>query len=160
MKIFALLASDERHCTEEFSALLKTQQIQFWNVQACEDMAGVLDRTHPELIITAAKLHDGTWRDIVSLVRKAPVLTNVLVLAESEDARPYLPAVIDYGVFDFIPRSYGVDAKARMVRAAARDYRRRRRVRAFQALAGPVETGSCLRDHSRNEMTNQRGLWP
>ena len=133
-QLFALLISNGNHWGGDLEELLKKRQISFGKVQSCEQVANALNRSQPQVIITAAELHDGTWRDIASLVEKAPAPASIIVVAENRVSRPYLSAAIDHGVFDFIHPPFVSEMQACIIQAAARDARRRREVRELETL--------------------------
>lgn len=126
-QLSALLVSDGNQWHRDLEEFLKNYQISFENVQGCEPVLNALNQSRPQVIITATKLHDGTWRDVVSLVEKAPVPASIIVVAEDRVGRPYLSAAIDHGVFDFIHPPFESEMQACVIQVAARDARRRRR---------------------------------
>lgn len=133
-KFFALLVSDGNGSLESLRALLKSQGVEVWASSNCAEAARLLEQTHPELIFTATRHGDGTWREVILLAEKAPVPTNVVVVGKSQDVRLYLSAM-DYGAFDFILPPFEPEPIAHVVRVAAEDVRRRREAQAIEAAA-------------------------
>jgi hypothetical protein len=126
---FALLVSNENDWRGGLEELLKRRQIRFCNARSFGEVEPALDRTHPEVVVAASELPDGTWRDIVSLIRKTLVPTSLIVVEEGKLSRPYLSAAIDCGVFDFIRPPFESEMQAGIIQVAARDARRRREAR-------------------------------
>ena len=134
-KLFALAVShEEDRCIQELKAALKKQQIEIYSAESCEEVARLLDQTHPELVFTAKLLSDGTWRDVIHLAENVSVPTSVIVVSKDDDTRFYLSAM-DYGAFDFILPPFEEDAIAHVVRAASESVRRRRESQAIKAVA-------------------------
>lgn len=133
-KVFALLISGEDKSFNTLRDMLKTQGIEVWSSQSCEEVARLLDQAHPELIFTATMLPDGTWRHVVRLSERVSVPTSVIVVGEHKDIRLYISAM-DYGAFDFILPPFESDAISHVTRVAADSVRRRRGFRAFTAMA-------------------------
>jgi DNA-binding NtrC family response regulator len=133
-KLFALLASDGADSFEELKIQLKSQGIEAWSAETCEEIARLLDQTHPELIFTATKLRDGTWSDIVALAEEASVATNVIVVGRGKDIGLYL-STMDYGAFDFVLPPFEAESIAHVVRVAAENVHRRREEQAIRAVA-------------------------
>lgn len=123
----ALLISNGNYWRGNLEEFLKGRHVNFGNLQDCGQLASALDRSQPQVIITATELPDGTWRDIVSVVKKAAAPSSIIVVAEDRASRPYLSAAIDYGVFDFVHPPFESEIQACVIHAAARSARRRRR---------------------------------
>lgn len=133
-KLFALVASSENRCFHDLKATLKKQSVEVYSSDSCQEVARLLDQTHPELVFTAKLLSDGTWRNVIYLSEKASVPTSVIVVGENKDTRFYLSAM-DYGAFDFILPPFEEDAIAHVVRVASESVRRRREFQAVKAVA-------------------------
>lgn len=133
-KVFALLVSEGNKSFQTLIVLLKSQGIEIWTSQTCEDVARLLDQTHPELVFTNAQLPDGTWSDIVRLVEKSPVPTNVIVVGRCKNTDLYLSAM-DFGAFDFILPPFEPAPIAHVACVAAENVRRRREEQARRAAA-------------------------
>jgi two-component system, NtrC family, nitrogen regulation response regulator GlnG len=134
-KPFALaVALEEDGCIQELKEALKKQQIEIYSAESCQEVARLLDQTHPELVFTGKLLSDGTWRDVIHLAEKVSVPTNVIVVSKHNDTRFYLSAM-DYGAFDFILPPFEEDAVAHVVQAASKSVRRRRESQAIKAVA-------------------------
>lgn len=134
-KPFALAVAREKdHCFQELKTALKKQQVEIYSAKSCEEVARLLDQTHPELVFTAKLLEDGTWRDIIRLSENVSVPSNVVVVAETKDIRIYVLAM-DNGAFDFILPPFEEGAIAHVVRAAFESACRRRVSQAAKAVA-------------------------
>lgn len=133
-KLFALVASSKNRCFHDLKATLKKQSVEVYSSDRCQEVARLLDQTHPELVFTAKLLSDGTWRNVIYLSEKASVPTSVIVVGENKDTRFYLSAM-DYGAFDFILPPFEEDAIAHVVRVASESVRRRREFQAVKAVA-------------------------
>jgi DNA-binding NtrC family response regulator len=133
-KAFALLAFDGDELLEDLKAQLKDLMIETGRARTCEEVARLLEQTHPELIFTGTKLSDGTWKDVLSLTEKAYVPINVIVVGMCKDTSLYL-STIDYGAFDFILPPFERDALGHVVRVASENVRCRREQQAIRAVA-------------------------
>lgn len=134
-KLFALLISDGNECFNDLKALLKSQGVEVWSAKTCEDVARLIDQTHPELIFTGTTLFDGTWSDIVVMSEMASVPTNVIVVGKYRDRKLPSPAVMNYGAFDFLLPPFESAALARVVELAAENVRSRRGEQSLKAIA-------------------------
>jgi two-component system nitrogen regulation response regulator GlnG len=134
-RLFALVVSNEDdNCFQELKGVLKKQRIEIYSAESCEEVARLLDQTHPELVFTAKFLDDGTWRDVVRLAESVAVPTNVILVGQNDDVRLYISAM-DYGAFDFILPPFEEDAIAHVVRVASDSVHRRRESLATTAVA-------------------------
>lgn len=133
-KLFALLVSDGDGSLKDLKNLLKSLGIEAWSAKTCEEVARLMDQTHPELIFTGQRVFDGTWNDIVDLTEKASVPTNVIVVGRYKDTELYL-STMDYGAFDFILPPFDSAPIAHVARVAAENVRRRREQQAMRAVA-------------------------
>jgi two-component system, NtrC family, nitrogen regulation response regulator GlnG len=133
-KLFALLVSGEKDFFASLKTLLKGQQVEVWSAQSCEEVARLIDQTHPELIFTGTLLSDGTWRDILAMTENALVPTNVIVVGNCKNTRLHL-STMDYGAFDFIIPPFESDPLAHVVRVAADNIRERRGDQSLKAVA-------------------------
>jgi len=133
-KLFALLVTDGGKSFENLRALLKSQGVEIWTARTGEEAARLLEQTHPELIFTAVRYADGTWRDMVTLAEEAAVATNVIVVGTLKDVHLYIEAM-DSGAFDFILPPFESEPLGHVVRVAAESVRRRREVQALRAAA-------------------------
>lgn len=133
-KLVALLVSDGDETLENLRHLLKNAGVDVWCSQSCEEVASLLDQTHPRLVFTATTLSDGIWSDVVSLTEKASLPTNVIVVGRHKDIDLYL-STMDRGAFDFILPPFEADPIAHVVRVAAENVRRRREEQAIGAVA-------------------------
>lgn len=134
-KLFVLAVARERdNWFQDLKTVLKKQQVEIYCAKSCEQVARLLDQTHPEVVFTARLLKDGTWRDIIRLTENVSVPTNVVVVAENKDIHFYISAM-DYGAFDFIQPPFEEDAIAQVVHAASESVRRKRLSQARLAVA-------------------------
>ena len=134
-KPFAILVSAENRPFQDLKAALKRLEVETYSATDCEQVARLLDQTHPELIFTAALLSDRTWRDVVRLSENASVPTSVIVVGEFKDARLFVSS-LDYGAFDCVFPPFEEDsAIARVVRMASESTRHRRESQALSAVA-------------------------
>ncbi len=133
-QLFALMVSHDNDWRGNLEEFLTRRQISFGKAHSFREVEPVLSRNHPEVIITASELPDGTWRDIVRLVEKTSVPTSLLVVAENNHGRRYLSAAIDCGVFDFIRPPLVSEMQAGIIQVAARDARRRREAQQCQTV--------------------------
>ena len=115
-------------------SLLKNHGIEVWNAVGCEEVARLLDQTHPELIFTTAGFPDGVWSEVVRLAEESSIPTNVIVVGKSKDMHLYLSAM-EFGAFDFILPPFEAAPVAHVARVAAENVRRRRGEQARRAAA-------------------------
>jgi FixJ family two-component response regulator len=85
------------------------------------------------LVLTAARLPDGTWEDVVLLTAEAPEPANVIVVSEVVDIAFYLEA-IQRGAFDFIVPPMPLPDFSYVVRSAVDNALRRRESHVLDAL--------------------------
>lgn len=88
----------------------------------------LLGANPPHLVVTEARLPDGTWSDVVTLTLKAAKAVNVIVTARLLDDRVYLDAM-EGGAFDFIVPPVSRDQLAHVVRCAVENTLSRREER-------------------------------
>lgn len=133
-KAFALLVSEGDKSFKKLKDLLKGQQIEVRSAQTCEEVARLLDQTHPELVFTNARLPGGTWSDVVRLAEKTSIPTNVIVVGRCKNTDLYLSAM-DFGAFDFILPPFEPAPITHVARVAAENARRRREEQVRRAVA-------------------------
>lgn len=133
-KLFALLVSGGNDSFKDLKALLKSQSVEVWSAQSCEEVARLLGQTHPELIFTGMTLSDGSWSDIVSLGEMASAPTNVIVVGKCKDTRLYL-STMNFGAFDFVLPPFESAGLAHVVQSAAENVRSRRESQALKMTA-------------------------
>lgn len=133
-KLFALLVSGGNDSFKDLKALLKSQTVEVWSAQSCEEVARLLDQTRPELIFTGTTLSDGSWSDVVSLGEEASAPTNVIVVGKYNDTKLYV-STMNFGAFDFVLPPFESAGLARVVQSAAENVRSRREAQAFKMTA-------------------------
>lgn len=133
-KLFALLVPGADESFAKLKALLKELSVEVWSAQTCDQVAHLLDQTHPELIFTSTRFCDGSWRDIIGLTENVSVPVNVIVVGECKDTRLYL-STMDYGAFDFILPPFEPEPLSHIVTVAANNIRSRRGLQSLGAVA-------------------------
>ena len=133
-KLIALLVPGADESFTNLKALLKEQSVEVWSAQTFDQVAHLLDQTHPELIFTSTTFCDGSWRDIIGLGENASVPVNVIVVGNHRNTRLYL-STMDYGAFDFILPPFEPEPLAHVVTVAADNIRSRRGEKAIRAVA-------------------------
>lgn len=133
-KLFALLLSGGNDSFKDLTALLKSQTVKVWSAQSCEEVARLLNQTHPELVFTGTTLSDGSWSDVVSLSEMASAPTNVIVVGKCKDTGLYL-STMNSGAFYFVLPPFESADLARVVQSAAENVRSRREEQALKMTA-------------------------
>lgn len=133
-KFFALLVSGADEPFEDLKVLLERVGLDVQSTESCDEAAQLLERTKPALIFTSIRLPDGTWSDVVSLVKKSSAPANVIVVGKFMDTQFYI-STMDGGAFDFILPPFEADPIRHVVRVAAENVRQRREEQAIGARA-------------------------
>lgn len=133
-KAFAILVSDGSACFEELSWKLESQGLETTTVESRTEFAGLLQESHPELILTAATFPEGTWSEVVDMARKSSVPVNVIVVGKRVDIQFYV-RVIEYGAFDFMLPPFETDQLSHVLLVAMADVRRAREAHALEEVA-------------------------
>jgi len=101
-KITALLVHERPEPMAFIRRALESQSIETQSVRSCREAHQTLwGRQPPHLVLTDARLPDGSWEDVVLFAAKAPEPVNVIVVSDVVDITIYLEA-IQCGAFDFI----------------------------------------------------------
>jgi two-component system response regulator PilR (NtrC family) len=125
-RITALLVYDRPEPMGFIRHALECQLIDTQSVRTCQEAHQTLwGRQPPHLVLTDARLPDGSWEDVVLLAAEAPVPVNVIVVSEVVDIAFYLEA-IQRGAFDFIVPPLALPDLTHVVRSAADNALRRR----------------------------------
>ena len=103
-KISALLVYDQ---TEPLSGLrfaLENQFVRTSRARTCADVMRKLEQPNPpHIIFTDPTLQDGTWLDVLGCAARAPVATNVIVVARHVDVSlSFYRDAMEQGAFDFL----------------------------------------------------------
>jgi len=133
-RITALLVHDRPEPMGSVGRALECQSIETQSVRTCHEAYQALcGRQPPHLVLTAARLTDGSWEDVVLLAAKAPEPANVIVVSEVVDIAFYLDA-IQRGAFDFIVPPMSLPDFSYVVRSAVDNALRRRESQVLDAL--------------------------
>jgi two-component system response regulator PilR (NtrC family) len=101
-RITALLVHDSPEPMGFIRRALEDQFIETQSVRTCREVHQTLWGSEPpHLVLTEARLPDGSWEDVVLFAAEAPAPVNVIVVSEAVDMAFYLEA-IQRGAFDFI----------------------------------------------------------
>lgn len=118
-KVKALLVHHREHPWQALKLALDSQLVETRSVPTCGEALGYLwSDDAPHLVFTDTQLPDGNWSDVITLARKAPVRTNVIVVSAQVDVPFYLEA-IDRGAFDLVTPPFEPKVLAHIVRCAA-----------------------------------------
>ena len=97
-----LLVHDEPHAFRALEETLKDRGIDTRRARRCADVPRILRQPSAiDLVLTDALLDDGTWKDVIRLVRKRAQSTPVIVMSRVVSMRLYLDTQ-DGGAADFI----------------------------------------------------------
>ncbi len=132
--LFALVVKGEPELFESLHSTLKELSILSYTVQTRLEAARLLAQTEPQLVFTATSFQDGNWLDVLGLVEKAGVTSNVIVVAARGDLKLYLSAM-DRGAFDFIVPPFESESLGYVIRSAQLDVTHRRADMMRAALA-------------------------
>jgi DNA-binding NtrC family response regulator len=125
-KITALLVHDRLEPMGSLRRALESQSIETQSVRSCREASQSLwGRQPPHLVLTDARLPDGSWEVIVNLAARAPAPVNVIVVSEVVDIALYLE-VIQRGAFDFVVPPMSLPDFAHVVWSAVDNVLRRR----------------------------------
>ena len=101
-KIKALLVHRRLAPFRDLQSALEEQAIDVHCAKSCGEAAlSLWSEQPPHLVFTDVHLPDGNWADILTLSRKAPLPTNVIVVSPIVDVQFYIEA-LERGAFDFI----------------------------------------------------------
>lgn len=118
-KVKALLVHHREHPWQALKLALDSQLVETRSVPTCGEALGYLwSDDAPHLVFTDTQLPDGNWSDVITLARKAPMRTNVIVVSAQVDVPFYLEA-IDRGAFDFVTPPFEPKVLAHIIRCAA-----------------------------------------
>jgi len=118
-KIKALLVHYREDPWQALKLALDPQLVETVSVPTCGEALGYLwSENAPEVVFTDTQLPDGSWSDVITLARKAPVPSGVIVVSSHVDIPFYLEA-IERGAFDFITPPFEPGVLAHIVRCAA-----------------------------------------
>src|SRR5271157_2539847 len=101
-RIRVLLVHDRLEPMGSLRRALESQCIETQSVRTCHEASQSLwGRQPPHLVLTDARLPDGSWEVVVNLAARAPAPVNVIVVSDVVDIALYLE-VIQRGAFDFV----------------------------------------------------------
>jgi DNA-binding NtrC family response regulator len=97
-----LLVHNEPDAFRGLEEMLHEQEIRTAQAHQCAEARSLLKEAGPvDLVLTDVTLADGTWKDIIHLVRKAAKDTPVIVMSRVVSMKLYLDTQ-DAGAADFI----------------------------------------------------------
>ncbi len=97
-----LLVHNEADAFGGLEEMLRDQQVRTHHAHHCAEARCILSETRTlDVVLTAAKLADGTWEDVIRLVRKTARHLPVIVMSRVVSMRLYLDTQ-DGGAADFI----------------------------------------------------------
>ena len=101
-KIKALLVHERLEPFLGLQSELEQQAIEVHSAKSCGEAAlSLWSEQPPHLVFTDVQMPDGNWADVLTLSRKAPKPTNVIVVSPVVDVQFYIDA-LERGAFDFI----------------------------------------------------------
>lgn len=97
-----LVVHNEPHAFRGLEELLHEQEIRTARAHQCAEARRLIKEAEPiDLVLTDAALPDGTWRDVIGMVRAAARDTPVIVMSRVVNMKLYLDTQ-DAGAADFI----------------------------------------------------------
>jgi len=97
-----LLVHNEPHAFRGLEEMLQEQEIRTARGHQCSEVRSLLSEAGPiDLVLTDASLPDGTWKDVIRMVRKAAKDTPIIVMSRVVSMKLYLDTQ-DAGAADFI----------------------------------------------------------
>ena len=97
-----LLVHNEPDAFRGLEEMLREQEIQTCHAYRCAEARSMLKESGPiDLVLTDAVLPDGTWKDVIWLLRRLAKDTPVIVMSRVVNMRLYLDTQ-DAGAADFI----------------------------------------------------------
>jgi PleD family two-component response regulator len=125
--VSVLMVHGESDCLCTLGAVLSERLLaRVTHARDCSEASRALEeRTVPDLIVSATKLRDGSWEDILNLARMASQPVHVLVVSRVGNISLYAE-VMSCGAFDFITPNIPPAAFVQVLRDAADDVCRRR----------------------------------
>ena len=100
--ILALLIFGESTSPLDLRKALQRQSIKTRQVQSCTEAKQFIERgVRPDIIFSDTSVEDGTWADILSMVRKEPTSAEVVVVSRLPSTKLYME-VMENGGFDLI----------------------------------------------------------
>jgi DNA-binding NtrC family response regulator len=127
-----LLVHNEPDAFRGLEEMLHEQEIRTAQAHQCAEARSLLKETRPvDLVLTDVTLADGTWKDIIRMVRKSAKNTPVIVMSRVVSMKLYLDTQ-DAGAADFIvppmaPRDLAYILTTAMDRRVAPVFTRERR---------------------------------
>jgi DNA-binding NtrC family response regulator len=117
-RVEALLIRSPEEATDAVRQILR-QQFIVLEAESCAEASGVLANLDPPpMVLTSPNLPDGTWRDVLSLARKASEPVSVVVVSPVANIRLYIETV-EAGAYDFITSSSSAPDISYVLRNAA-----------------------------------------
>src|SRR5438477_4963888 len=83
---FAVEVHADSLLMESLEAPIKELHIPVASCQTCAELASLLKKVQPHLVLTEPKLTDGSWLEVVKMVRKMSPPANVLVIGSEADS--------------------------------------------------------------------------
>ncbi len=137
----ALLIYDRPVPFERLKTALKDLNVGISIVNSLEAAKRLIPQTEPDLIFTDTDLPDGSWPDVIKLVKRSKTPSNVIVVSPCEDVPLYLSA-LERGAYDFVLPPFEHEALDFVVACAGENARGRRRAvepsAVTRALIGPI----------------------
>ena len=148
-EILALLVHDRPMPMEPLRSALEGLSIATISLRTCGELRSIMGEVHADLIFTDIFLSDGSWEDVVKLVRGSGAPASVVVVGPHQDVRLYL-SVMEGGAFDFILPPFERNALEFVVYSALDNTRIRRKMSVVHA---PLSVAAAATSHGREQLT-------
>jgi DNA-binding NtrC family response regulator len=97
-----LLVHNQPDAFRGLEEMLHEQEIRTCHVHQCAEIGSMFREAGPvDLVMTDVTVADGTWKDVIRVVRKAAKDTPVVVMSQVVNMKLYLDT-LDGGAADFI----------------------------------------------------------
>lgn len=132
--LFAILIHSQTEPFESLKRLLRDLSVETYSVATCKEAASLIPKRKPHMVFTESSVADGSWVSIFNLAEAADVPLCVIVVGIFPDTKCYL-SLMDRGAFDFVVPPFECEPLSFVVRSAALDTHRRRKMLAQGAGA-------------------------
>jgi len=99
--ILALLVHDRKMPMEHLESALNALFVRTFSLGTCRELRSLVREVHADLVFTDTVLPDGSWGDVVDLMREAGTGASVVTVGSHEDVKLYC-SILDRGGFDLV----------------------------------------------------------
>jgi DNA-binding NtrC family response regulator len=129
-RISVLIISGQSQPAASLKPLLQSHSVDVHTADSCgEALPRMWGEDPPHLVFTDLQLKDGTWLDALSVAKKSPATTHVIVVSAQADVNLYIQS-IERGAFDFVVPPLSASEIEFVLRSAICDVQNRRKSQA------------------------------